>query len=98
MYGRPIRKLWLNEELRDGLRAHAKDLDSNMGEVVRGILEEIVAEPFDPHVLEVPDQEGTLSISVEVPDDLWYDARAAAMKSRHSLAAIVRKHLVLVFR
>ena len=98
MDGRPIRKLWLNEDLRDGLRAHARDIDSSMGEVIRGILEEIIDSPLDPEVLSVSSQEGTLSISVEVPDDLWYDARSAAMKSRHSLASRVRKHLVLLLR
>lgn len=96
MYGRPIRKLWLNEGLRDGLRKHAADIDSNMGEVIRGILEEIVEDPMNAEALSTAEQEGTLSISVEVPDDLWYDARAASMQSRNSLAGRVRKHLVLL--
>lgn len=93
---RKIRKMWLNEEIRDELKIHAADVDSSMGAIVRNILEDIVEEPLDALTLSQPATIGTLSVSVEVDDELWYDARSAAMQSRHSLASLVRKRLSLL--
>jgi hypothetical protein len=88
--------MWLDADIRDRLRDHAADVDTSMGAIVRNVLEDIVEEPLDPLTLRQPATIGSLSVSVEVDDDLWYAARSAAMESRHSLASMVRKRLSLL--
>lgn len=98
MEGRPIRKVWLTSELRDELRDYTKRNEITMASVIIEILERIVADPFDEDVNGINEGVGDVSVSVEVQDGLWFDARVAAMKSRSTLAGRVRKYLTLTFR
>jgi hypothetical protein len=95
---RKIRKMWLDEELREALREHAYQTRTSMGEVVREVIATINDdETLNAEALAVADTPGTLAISVEVDDDDWYDARQTAAGLRLALASLVRRHLRLIF-
>lgn len=94
----PIRKVWIDTTTREALHEFAWATRQHKAEVVRAIIEDIVANPHNVSALSEDDAPSEFQLTVKVPDELWEAGHAAAEEAGLSFFSMIRRRLIKLLR